>query len=640
MSNSVSKALGWKLLERFGVQGVQFVLQIVLARLLSPEHYGILSLMIIFTNLANVFVQGGFGTALIQKKDVDEKDYSSVFWVSLAIAGILYTIIFFASPVIADFYETPEIISPLRVLALMLFPGAFNSIQLAKTSKNMNFKNVFISNLGGIIIAGGVGIAIALLGGGLWALVAQTLLNITITCIVMMLTVRWRPRFVCDLKRVVVLFAFSWKLLVSGLIETLYQDLRSLVIGKKYDSGTLGYYNRGKQFPQFVINAINGAVQSVMLPAMSKDQDEKAKVKATMRNSIMVSSYVIFPMMAGLAAVAAPVITLLLTEKWLPAVPYMMIYCFSLAFTPVHSCNLQAINAMGRSDIFLKLEIIKKVIGISSLVIAVFCFDSPIAIAMTGIFTTVISCFINAYPNKKLINYSYFEQMRDILPSFALALVMFGVVYVMTYIKLHYVLVLVLQVLAGMAIYLVGSAVFKLKGFVFLKDYALSMLKKKAPENSSEKKAFKETNDDSAQKILEFLKAVDKDFPIPLSEKQDLEALAKKFCEKATLCTKEENGEIVALVAGYTENLESNKAYISVVGTLEKARGKGYAKALVREFIDICKEKNIDAVHLYTVHANTAAVNMYKSIGFVEWKMENEPRKDDLHLIYYLGENK
>ena len=210
------------------------------------------------------------------------------------------------------------------------------------------------------MLSGVVGIAIALNGGGLWALVAQTMLNVFVVCVVMFITVKWRPRFAINFGRVKVLFSFGWKLLVSGLIDTLYQDLRSLVIGKKYDSATLGYYNRGKQFPQFIINAVNGTVQSVMLPVMAAKQNKRDEVKQMMRRSISFSAYIIFPMMAGLAACSAPIIALLLTDKWLPCVPYMQIYCFTLAFYPVHSCNLQTINAMGRSDMFLKLEIIKK----------------------------------------------------------------------------------------------------------------------------------------------------------------------------------------------------------------------------------------------------------------------------------------
>lgn len=478
-NNTIGKGLFWKLLERFGVQGSQFILQIILARILSPEHYGVLSMMVIFTNLANVFIQSGFNTSLVQNKDVTDEDYSSVFWVTLGIAGILYAVIFFCAPLIGRFYEMPDIVLPLRILALMLLPGALNSVQLAKVSREMNFKKVFISNLAGILFSGIVGIVIAKLGGGLWALVAQTMLNVFVVCVVMFFTAKLRLRFVINWKRVGVLFRFGWKLLASGLLNTLYLELRSLVIGKKYDSGTLGYYNRGKQFPQFIINAIDGAVQSVMLPAMSSEQDEKTKVKTLMRNSITISSYIIFPMMAGLAGVATPLISLLLTDKWLPCVPYMQIYCFTLAFYPVHTCNLQAINAMGRSDVFLKLELIKKAMGISALCIAVFCFDSPIAIAATGTITGLISCFINAYPNKKLVGYSYFEQMRDILPSFLLSVVMLGCVLAIQLLKLNSILTLLLQIVTGVAVYVLLSMLFKLTPFQLVLEVIKNLLNKR-----------------------------------------------------------------------------------------------------------------------------------------------------------------
>ena len=476
MNQQIGRGLLWKLLERFGVSGTQFVLQIILARLLDPAHYGVLSIMIIFTTLANVFVQNGFNTALIQNKDVTEEDYSSVLWVSLGISVLIYGAIFFGAPLVGAFYEMPDIVVPLRVLALMLFPGALNSVQLAKVSREMDFKKVFYSNMGGILISGAAGIVIALMGGGLWALVAQTMLNIFAACIVMFFTVRLKLRFVCNWHRVKVLFSYGWKLLVSSLLDTLYQDLRSLVIGKKYNSDTLGYYNRGKQFPQFIINAVASTTQSVLLPAMSKQQDDREDLKILTRNSIMISSYIVFPVMAGLAGVATPLISLLLTEKWLPSVPYMQIYCFTLAFYPVHMCNLQAINAMGRSDIFLKLEIVKKGLGIGALLVAVFCFDSPIAIAMTGAFTTVISCFINAYPNKKLIDYSYFEQMRDILPSIAAAVVMLGAVLAVQLLGLGAFATLAVQIALGVAVYVAVSVIFRLEPFRLL----LNMLKNKA----------------------------------------------------------------------------------------------------------------------------------------------------------------
>lgn len=463
--SKVARGLFWKLMERFGVQGIQFVLQIILARILSPEHYGTLSMMIVFTTLATVFVQSGFNTALVQNKDVTEEDYSSVFWLSLGIAGLLYGVIFLAAPAIGAFYRMPDLTVPLRVLALMLFPGALNSVQLAKISREMDFKKVFYGNISGIVLAGIAGIAIAKLGGGLWALVVQNLLNITTACAVMFFSAKWRPCFVFNFRRVAELFRFGWKLLVASLLETLQQNLSGLVIGRKYNSDTLGFFNRGLQFPQFVINAISGAMQSVLLPAMSEKQDDKQQVKALMRDSITLSTYIIFPMMAGLAAVSEPLIRLLLTEKWLPAVPYMQINCFAFAFYSVHVCNLQAINAMGRSDLFLKLEIIKKIYSLALLVIAVVCFDSPIAIAMTGAIGTLLGWYINALPSKKLIGYTFGEQFKDLLVAMIMAMVMCGCVMLAGYgcslLQLTDIVTLAVQIAVGMVFYLLLSVMLK-----------------------------------------------------------------------------------------------------------------------------------------------------------------------------------
>lgn len=464
----MKKALAWKLLERFGVLGIQFVLQIVLARLLSPEYYGTLTLMVIFTQLANIFIQNGFNTALVQNRDVTEEDYSSVFWVTTGVAVVLYGVLFAAAPAIAAFYETPDLVQPFRVLCLMLFPGAVNSIQLAKVSREMNFKKVFRSNVVAIIVSGVLGIVLALLGAGLWALVAQTLINTVTACAVMCFTVQWRPRFVCNITRVKILFSYGWKLLTSSLLDTIYQNIQSLVIGKKYTESMLGYYSRGQQFPQFIISAINSAVQSVLLPAMSSDQDDKVKVKALMRNSVMISSYIIFPMMAGLAGVAKPLVRLLLTDVWLPCVPFLQINCITFAFYPVHTSNLQAINAMGRSDIYLKLEIIKKIVSLALLVVAVFCFDSPIAIALSSAVGVPIGLFINAFPNKKLIDYSYFEQIRDIFPSLAASLLMCGGVLAVQLISMGPLMTMIVQVIVGLVLYVAISAAFRLEPYRML----------------------------------------------------------------------------------------------------------------------------------------------------------------------------
>lgn len=464
----MKKALLWKLLERFGVQGVQFVLQIILARLLSPDDYGVLAIMVIFTTIANVFIQTGFNTALIQNKDVTEEDYSTVLWITLGIAGILYGAIFFAAPAISDFYSKPELVTPLRVLALMLFPGALNSVQLAKVSKEMDFKQVFVGNVGAIIVSGIAGIVVALLGGGIWALVVQTMLNVFTATVVMQFTTKLRIYLKVNFRRAKILFSFGWKLLVSAVLDTIYQNLQSLVIGKKYDSTTLGYHNRGLQFPQFLITSISSALQSVMLPAMSERQDKKDELKNMMRSAITLGAYIIFPMALGLAGVAEAFVKLVLTDKWLPCVPYLQIYCFSFIFYPINACNLQAINAIGRSDLFLKLEIIKKSYGVVALIIAICLFKSPIAIALSAVITTIISCFVNASPNKKLISYSYKEQIQDILPSLIISIIMFVLVCTIQLLQLNALLTLILQVVVGVMVYLLISAVARVKPFIQL----------------------------------------------------------------------------------------------------------------------------------------------------------------------------
>lgn len=477
--NDVIKSLIYKFLERCGYQGIAFIVQVILARLLDPTDYGVLTLLTIFITISQVFVQSGFNTALIQRKDVTEKDYSSIFYLSLAIALLLYGVLFLIAPFIADYYEMPQLKSVLRVLAIILIPGAFNSIQNAKIAREMQFKKLMYCTLGAVIISGTVGIVMAYMGFGVWALVGQQLANQISICLIMLFVVKWKPILVFELHRVKTLFSFGWKLLCSSLLETLYNNLRSLVIGKKYDSGTLGYYNRGKQFPELIVNNLNGAIQSVMLPTLSKEQDNKERMKAMMRRSIVTSSFIIFPLVVGLGVVAEPLISLILTDKWLPCVPYLRVYCFIFAFYPIHSANLQALNAQGRSDQFLKLEIIKKAYGIIVLLITVFCFDSPLAIAMGGAATTLISCFVNASPNKKLLKYSYLEQMKDVLPSMLISLIMGAVVYCVIFLGLPSWLTLIIQVLLGMIIYIGLAHLLKLECYIYLKDMLMGFIRKR-----------------------------------------------------------------------------------------------------------------------------------------------------------------
>ncbi len=464
--SKVLSSLIWKLLERSGSQGIQFIVQIILARLLLPKEYGIIAIVMVFVLLANVFVQSGFSTALIQKKEVDDVDFSSVFYVSLAVSGLLYGIIYLTAPFISSFYTQPLLVPVLRVLSLTLFMGALNSIQNAYVARYMLFKKLFFSSLGAVIISGSVGITAAYQGLGVWALVAQQLTNQLAIAVILWFTVRWRPHLLFSLKRVKVLFAFANKLIASALIDSLYRDLSALIIAKMYAPSMLGFYNRGRQFPELIVANINGSIQSVMLPALSAHQDDKKRVKEMMRRAIVSSSFLIFPMMVGMAVVAKPLVMVLLTEKWLTAVPFLQIACLAFALMPIHTANLQAINAMGRSDIFLRLEVIKKVYGL--IILGISLPFGVYAIALGQAINSVISSFVNAYPNKKLLNYSYKEQVLDVMPALLISALMGGMVYGLHFLDITSWRLLVLQMGAGAVIYVGLAKVFKIESFNYL----------------------------------------------------------------------------------------------------------------------------------------------------------------------------
>ncbi len=466
IKSRIISSLFWKLMERGGTQGIQFIVQIVLARLLLPEEYGIIAIVMVFILLANVFVQSGFNTALIQKKDADEVDFSSVLYLSLAVAGVLYIIIYFSAPFIASFYTQPLLVPVLRVLSITLFIGAFNSIQNAFVARNMLFKRLFVSSLGAVIISGVVGIIAAYHGWRVWALVAQHLTNQLTIAIILWFTVKWRPYLLFSFKRVKLLFAYGSNLLASTLIDTLYRELRTLIIGRMYTPAILGFYSRGQQFPKIIVSNINGSIQSVMLPALSAHQDNRKRVKDMMRRAIVTSSFLIFPMMIGMAVVAEPLVKIVLTEKWLPAVPFLQIFCISFSLWPIHTANLQAINAMGRSDIFLKLEVIKKIMGL--IILGISLPFGVYIIALGQVVSGFVSTFINAYPNKRLLDYSYKEQWLDIMPSLMISLVMGAIVYSINFLSMLAWQILVLQVVSGSVIYILLAKMFKIESFSYL----------------------------------------------------------------------------------------------------------------------------------------------------------------------------
>lgn len=470
LKTKVIGGLFWKILEQAGAQGIQFVVALVLARLMSYEEYGTLTLITVFITVANTFVQSGFATSLIQKQEIREEDYSSVFWLTMGLSVLVYAVLYACAPLIADYYETPVLVPLVRVMGMVLFPGAVISIQSAYIARNMQFKALFQSTLLAVILSGGAAIALALQGFGVWAMAAQQIVYYFALMLILFAAVRWHPVFLFSLRRVKSLFRFGWKILVSGLIDTIWMNIYGLVIGKQYSQGELGAYSRGEQFPKLITSNLSAAIQSVMLPAYAKHQDDPEALRLMCRRSIKLSAFLIFPMMAGLIAVSRPLITLLLTDKWLLCAPYLCIMCLSYAVWPIHVINLQVMNAMGRSELFLKLEIIKKALGIVILVLSLPFGIMPMLLLKVA--DEYLCTFINAYPNRKLIGYGPLAQWRDVLPSALSAAIMCVLVYQLTNLGLGVLTTLVLQMVAGVLLYTVLSFVFNRESF----DYVFGLL--------------------------------------------------------------------------------------------------------------------------------------------------------------------
>lgn len=476
-NKSVFSNFIWRFAERCCAQLVTFLVSIVLARILMPKDYGTVALASVFITIMQVFVDSGLSTALIQKKDADDLDFSSVFYFNFGVCIILYLIMFFAAPFIASFYKLPELTPVVRVISLTIVISGVKGVQQSFVSRNMLFKRFFYATLGGTIFSAFLGITMAYAGFGVWAIVAQQLSNTTIDTLILWITVKWRPKFIFSWDRLKGLLKFGWKLLCSALLDTGYNNLRNLLIGKIYSSSDLAFYNQGDKFPKLIVTNINTSIDSVLLPAMSKEQDDKERVKNMTRRSIMISCYIMAPLMIGLACCASNVVTIVLTEKWLPCVFFLQIFCITYMFWPIHTANLNAINAMGRSDLFLKLEIWKKVIGMILLLSTMFI--SVKAMVYSLLISTLASMIINSWPNKKLLNYSFLEQIKDIFSSILLAVGMGAVVYLIGFLPVPTLPLLLIQVVCGGVIYIVGSAVFRLEPYTYLLGIIKPMIQKR-----------------------------------------------------------------------------------------------------------------------------------------------------------------
>ena len=464
----------WRFMERGGTYVMNFIVSVVLARLLDPSLYGTVALVTAITTILQVFVDSGMANSLIQKKDTDDLDYSSVFYFNLAFCLLLYAGLFFCAPWISRLYRIPELTPIVRVLGLTIVVSGVKNVQQAYVAKTMQFRRFFFATLGGTVFSAVVGITLAYLGYGVWALVFQQLLNVTVNTAILWLTVGWKPKRMFSWKRLGGLISYGWKLLVSQLLDTAYLKLYQFIIGLRYSTADLAFYNRGDQFPNLIMENTSASLDSVLLPVLSSEQDDPARVREMTSRAIRVSTYVLMPLMAGLAVCAEPLIRFLLTDKWLPCVPYMQIFCLYYAFWPLHTANLNAIKATGHSGIFLYQEILKKLLETAVLLVTMRY--SVMAITWGLLFSGFASVLINAWPNRKLLHYSILQQLRDALPAMLLSLAMGAVVFPVTRTGLPDLVKLLIMVPAGAAVYVAGSVLFKVESFRYIRDVLLGLL--------------------------------------------------------------------------------------------------------------------------------------------------------------------
>lgn len=473
------KGFAWKFAERMSAQLVSLVVSIILARLLTPDDYAVVGIVTIFFAFANVFISGGFNTALIQKKDADEEDFSSVLYISLTTATICYLIIFFTAPIIANAYSQEILVPVFRIMGLTLFINAFKSIVSAYISSRLLFKKYFLCTFLGTAVSAVIGISMAATGYGPWALVAQQMSMAIVSTASLYLTTKVKFVLRFNAKKAKGLFKYSWKILVASEISVLYEEINPLVIGLKYSGADLSFYTKGKTFPGILNSTIGDTLSSVLFPTMSKLQDDKSALLNCTRRFMSVGSFIIFPVMIGFLSVADKFVLVLLTEKWLPASIYIQAFCIVYMLNIIQNGNLQVYRAIGRSDLILKLEIIKKSAYFIVILLFIIFTDKPEYLAFACIINTFIATIVNTAPNRKLINYRYRLQIADLLPNFILSTVMGVAVYFIGLIKMHVVLLLVVQVLSGIVIYVALSFITQNKNFKYLLNMIKGFLKRK-----------------------------------------------------------------------------------------------------------------------------------------------------------------
>lgn len=454
----VRSGMIWTFMERIGTKVVQFSLQLLLARLLVPEDYGLCALLLAFINIATVFVNSGLNTALIQKKEADSLDFSSVLYLSLSISVIIYVILFFLSPFIADFFNDKRLSLLMRVLAVSLIIGAFNSVQLSVLTRNMQFRKLFIANLLGMIVSAVVSIVMAMNGFGVWSIVIQYLINRLVVTLALFALVRWMPKLEFSWIRIKSLFSFGWKCMTTNFLSTIVTDIYIAVVGKFYPKSQLGVYDTGNKIPATISETFSSSLGNVLFPAFSKLQNDIPQLRAIVAKSNKISSFLIAPIMFAIIASAHPIISILLTDKWIGAVPFLQMACLLYALYPLHIANISAISAIGRSDVTLKCEIQKKIVDLSFLALTVNF--SIYWVALGQVLTSFVSLWINMRPNKKFLQYDVWQQIVDIIPTFIIAVVMCASMFLVDLFELSIVIGLTTKILIGLIVYLLLSYMF------------------------------------------------------------------------------------------------------------------------------------------------------------------------------------
>lgn len=457
IQKSIFSGLFWKFSERILAQAVSFIVSVVLSRLLLPSDYGTVAIVLIFINIANVFVTSGFSTALVQNKDATEVDFSTNFYCSLCMSFIVYALMYCIAPFIASFYSASELTLIIRVFSLRIPISAFSAIQHAYVERNMLFKRYFFSTLFGTLISGVVGIILAYFGAGVWALIAQYFTNTIIDIVVLLCTVPWKPKLQFSVSSAKKMMNYGWKILAADLSGTFFDQLRSLIVGKVYTSADLAFYNKGNQLPNLITTNISASIMTVLFPAIANIHGDPAHVKSMTRKSVRMMSYVMFPMLFGLACVSKPLVDLLFTEKWELAVPYVQILSIASAFSLIGSVSLQSIKAVGRSDVVLKLEVYKKPVYTLLLIIGVYI--SPLAVAFTMLIYSVYGNIVNGRQLSMIIGYKGTEQIYDLLPAIVMSILMSMVVYPLNFTHVANLWILILQLLVGSLVYVLLSII-------------------------------------------------------------------------------------------------------------------------------------------------------------------------------------